>query len=142
MKYYVMEISTGDNSIAGKAVYEYTDRDVALSSFHKKLGTAMGSDLYTSELISCINSVGGLEVPTEYWTNTFTVTFNANGGEGTMDSQTFTGEIAQKLSPNAYTYEGHTFIGWATSADATEIEYTDEESITVASDITLYAIWD
>lgn len=66
MKYYVVEISTGDSSIAGKAVYEHDDLDSAVASFHKKLGSAMSSELFTSELVLVINSVGGVHA-TEYW---------------------------------------------------------------------------
>jgi len=60
MLYYVIEIATGDSKIAGKGIYEYADRTQALASYHKKLGTAMGSDLYISEQIMCIDSDNGI----------------------------------------------------------------------------------
>lgn len=66
MKYYVVEISEGDSSIAGKAVYEFSTLNDAIASFHKKLGTAMSSSLYTSELVMVINSVGGVH-KSEYY---------------------------------------------------------------------------
>lgn len=56
MKYYVIEIATGDSKIAGKAIYEYATKNEALASYHKKLGTAMSSGLYTSEQIMVVNS--------------------------------------------------------------------------------------
>lgn len=56
MKYYVIEIATGDSKIAGKSIYEYKTKNEALASFHKKLGVAMASDLYTSEQIFVISS--------------------------------------------------------------------------------------
>lgn len=49
--FYVTEISTGDASIAGKAVYEYTTEAEALGTFHRKLGNAYLSPLFTSELV-------------------------------------------------------------------------------------------
>lgn len=58
MPYYVIEITTGDSKIAGKSIYEYNDRNSAIASFHKKLGTAMSSDLYTSDLVMVISSDG------------------------------------------------------------------------------------
>ena len=61
MKYYVIEISEGDTKIAGKGVYEYADRNKAIASFHKKMGTAMDSELYTYEFVMVVNSAGGIE---------------------------------------------------------------------------------
>lgn len=58
MKYYVIEIAEGDAKIKGKAIYEYASKNEALSSFHKKLGTAMGSELYESELIMMVDDTG------------------------------------------------------------------------------------
>ena len=41
MKYYVIEISTGDDRIEGKGIYEYDNEKSAVATFHSKLGTAM-----------------------------------------------------------------------------------------------------
>lgn len=56
--YYVLEISTGDSKIAGKAVYQYSTLDEATAVFHSKLGTAMKSDLYETELVLVIGADG------------------------------------------------------------------------------------
>jgi len=70
------------------------------------------------------------------------ITYNANNGEGTMDSQEI--ETSGKLTKNAFTREGYFFTGWATSADG-PVEYTDEEEISVDENtkgaVTLYAKW-
>lgn len=58
MKYYVIEIATGDKKISGKSVYEYDTENDAIASFHKKLGTAMSSDLYIDDLVMVINADG------------------------------------------------------------------------------------
>lgn len=58
MKYYVIEIATGDSKVAGKSIYEYNTEKEAIASFHSKLGVAMKSDLYTSELLIVINEEG------------------------------------------------------------------------------------
>lgn len=49
--YYVTEISAGDATIAGKAVYEFGTEAEALGTFHRKLGSAYLSPLFTSELV-------------------------------------------------------------------------------------------
>ena len=79
-----------------------------------------------------------------YYLNTYTVQFDANGGSGTMKSQTFSQNKEQQLSKNAFEApDGSQFAGWSTEPDASsdEIEYTDNQSIAVKENMTLYAIW-
>lgn len=72
---------------------------------------------------------------------TYTVSFDANGGEGEMDAQTFTKNEEQALTPNAFTKENCVFSGWNTKADGTGNAYTDKQEIKVTADMTLYAQW-
>ena len=44
--------------------------------------------------------------------NTYTVTFNANGGEGSMADQSFTYDEKQALAANGFTRTGWRFTGW------------------------------
>ena len=60
MKFYLIEIIEGDSKVAGKSIYEYETLDKAVAKFHQKLGTAMQSELYDSELVMVVNSVGGV----------------------------------------------------------------------------------
>ena len=79
-----------------------------------------------------------------YYLNTYTVEFDANGGSGTMKSQTFSQNKEQQLSKNAFEAPyGSQFVGWSTEPNAfsDEIEYTDNQSITVKENMTLYAVW-
>ncbi|MDD5789710.1 MAG: InlB B-repeat-containing protein [Spirochaetia bacterium] len=79
-----------------------------------------------------------------YYLNTYTVQFDANGGSGTMKSQTFSQNKEQQISKNAFEApDGSQFAGWSTEPDASsdEIEYTDNQSIAVKENMTLYAIW-
>ena len=55
MKYYLIEISEGDAKIHGKGIYEYDDREMAIATFHQKMGNAMKSDLYTMEQLLVID---------------------------------------------------------------------------------------
>ena len=81
---------------------------------------------------------GGGSDPT---VTTYTVTFNANGGTGTMRQQTFTEGETKALMANAFTYQYHTFVNWNTVADGTGNAYIDGQEITVTANITLYAQW-
>lgn len=58
MKYYVVEIATGDSKVSGKGIYEYDSEQKAVSTYHKKIGSAMDSDLYDTHLIEVIDSYG------------------------------------------------------------------------------------
>lgn len=58
--FYVIEISTGDPKIEGKAIYQYNTIDEAVATFHSKLGTAMKSDLYATELIMVMDDEGAV----------------------------------------------------------------------------------
>lgn len=71
-----------------------------------------------------------------------TVTFDANGGEGTMEAQSFEYGVDQQLIPNTFKRDGYKFLGWNTKADGTGADYADEGSIGfLTEDITLYAKW-
>lgn len=65
-KIYLIEIAEGDDKIAGKAIYEYASVDDAVAAFHGKLGNAMRSDLFKSELVTVIDS-NGLLIRCEKW---------------------------------------------------------------------------
>jgi hypothetical protein len=56
--FYLIEIAKGDTKIEGKAVYEYHTQNEAISSFHSKMGNAMKSELFESELLLVIDSNG------------------------------------------------------------------------------------
>ena len=68
-----------------------------------------------------------------------TVTFNANGGMGTMVSET--ASAATPLTANKYTRIGYTFTGWNTLASGTGTAYANKASYPFAISTTLYAQW-
>lgn len=73
--------------------------------------------------------------------NTYNVTFDANGGTGTMAEQTASHNVAAELVENAFTRAGYNFAGWNTSADGTGTPYADGASVTLTAPLTLYAQW-
>ena len=81
------------------------------------------------------------------WTaNSYTVTFDANGGEGSMNQQTFTYDVAQALNQNTFTRTGYSFTGWNTQADGNGSTYVDKAEVQnltaeAGANITLYAQW-
>ena len=71
----------------------------------------------------------------------YKITFNANGGEGTMASLVVKVGDNVTLSRGLFTKGEEQFTGWNTKADYTGDIYTDEDSFTPESDLTLYAQW-
>ena len=77
---------------------------------------------------------------------TYTVVFDANGGEGTMTGMSFTYDVFQALDANAFTKENFYFAGWNTAADGSGTSFDDEAVVSnlTAEDgatVTLYAQW-
>lgn len=70
----------------------------------------------------------------------YTLRFNANGGEGTMEDLTYTHGQDQSLTKCGFTRAGYDFLGWATAADG-NVAYHDQQSLSITQDTTLYAVW-
>lgn len=70
----------------------------------------------------------------------YTLRFNANGGEGTMENLTYTHGQDQSLTKCGFTRAGYAFLGWATAADG-GVAYHDQQSLSITQDTTLYAVW-
>ena len=71
----------------------------------------------------------------------YTVTFDANGGTGTMEPQAVLGGTATALNTNTFTRDNYTFSGWSTNQNGGGTTYTDGQSATFSADTTLYAQW-
>ena len=72
---------------------------------------------------------------------TYPITYNANGGTGAPSMQEKDKGAAQSLRSGVPTREGYTFLGWATSANATTAQYQPGGSYTQDASLTLYAVW-
>ena len=72
----------------------------------------------------------------------YTITFNANGGDGSMEPQRFEVGVDTALNANVFTRENYKFIGWNTAADGSGATYAVEGAILeLTGDMTLYAQW-
>lgn len=69
-----------------------------------------------------------------------TITYNANGGSGSIDAQSVPVGAAVTLSDGTgLTNSGYTFLGWATASDKTTPDVTSPYVAT--GNVTLYAVW-
>ncbi len=90
------------------------------------------------------------------WQPTYYITFDANGGEGTMKPQAYESSPLLPgdgwyvpyagLNSNTYTRDGYEFKYWAKNSDGSGDTYTDggvsPMDTTNPENITLYAIWE
>ena len=100
--------------------------------------TATGKDKFSTSTSVSANY-------TLVWT-TYTVRFNANGGNGEMSDQNFTYNTAQNLTANSFSLTDYNFAGWNTAADGTGTIYSDQQSVSNLTPVngetvTLYAQW-
>ena len=81
------------------------------------------------------------------WTaHVCTITYNLNGGSGSISDQTHTCGTATTLTTTKPTKDDYSFLGWSTSSSATKAAYLAGRSYTNTNHadgdiITLYAVW-
>lgn len=129
-----------------------TDEDVAYGAMPEYNGatpTKAADEAFSYEFIGWdpqVSSVAGDITYTAVYESSpliwHTVSFDANGGEGIMDSQKIAQGMDTNLNKNSFTRENYEFTGWNTAADGTGTAYADEAAlINLTEDITLYAQW-
>lgn len=81
----------------------------------------------------------------------YVLRYDANGGTGTMEDQTFPHGQAHPLEKCAFSREGYSFVGWATEQEG-KVKYEDQKSIKLDEEfpnltndndeVYLYAVWE
>jgi uncharacterized repeat protein (TIGR02543 family) len=100
-----------------------------------------------ANVLNLTETSGGTVILYAQWTvNTYTVTYNANGGTGLMVNSEHTYGVAKPLNANTFTRTGYTFTGWGTAV-AGPMVYADQANVINLSDadgavVTLYAVWE
>ena len=127
------EMATGDIATEiGKCAVEEIQTEVVGSHVTFKIGSSGFSPF------ALVYEKDGTTPPvTQY-----TVTYDANGGRGTMASQTVNAGDSVTIRSNAFTRSNYAFDGWNTRADGRGTSYGPGDSLTVNGNITLYAQWD
>ena len=72
---------------------------------------------------------------------TYTISYNANGGSGAPGNQTKTYGQTLTLSSTRPSRTNYNFLGWATSSGASTAAYQPGGSYTNNGNATLYAVW-
>jgi uncharacterized repeat protein (TIGR02543 family) len=120
---------TYGSSVSGASFGSNTSYDAYYTGYH-----------YTGSSSSI--TVDGNETVYRYFAlNTWTVSYNANGGSGAPSSQTKTYNVNLTLSSTTPTRTGYDFLGWSTSSTATSATYSAGGTYTSNASATLYAVW-
>lgn len=72
---------------------------------------------------------------------TATITFNSNGGIGTMSPETETLDVSATLSTNTFTRMGYTFAGWNSASNGSGSSFTNGELVQFTASAIFYAQW-
>ena len=76
----------------------------------------------------------------EWNPQTYTVSYNANGGTGAPGNQTKTHDQSLTLSNVQPTKDGYTFQGWSTTLNGS-VQYNPGSAYSGNANLTLYAVW-
>ena len=114
--------------------------------FYRWNTAADGSGSYYSDgqTVTNLAASGTFKLYAQWKPNKYTVTFDANGGTGTMIDQNMTYNTSAALRANTYTKTGYTFTGWNTKPDGSGTSYANGKTVrNLATDgtVTLYAQW-
>lgn len=106
-------------------------------------GTKYSADLNDSITFDDIPFDGQYKITlyAQWKEETYTITFKANQGTGEMADLELVKNVSANLPKNTFTRNGYTFKEWNTKANGTGTKYSDEESISITKNTTLYAIW-
>ncbi len=112
---------------------------------------AAGEYLNTTGHIEGAIPVGGTLLPvkipanicqTKMTAQTYTVTYDANGGSGkTTDNTAYATGAKATVKANGYTRDDYTFTGWNTKADGSGKSYAEGDPIEMLGNVVLYAQW-
>lgn len=123
--------STSNQTKLGSYTYTYNRGTSAVT--HNYAAKLTGIDVVNGTM-TCTKSI---TVPKK---DSYTVSYNANGGSNAPTSQTKWYGTNITLSSSTPTRTGYTFGGWATSSSG-GVSYTPGATYSANSSITLYAVW-
>ena len=153
--YYVAFDSNGGTGAVDDQQFSYGESKALTANAFERTGytfagwstvaNGVGGYNYTDgETVSNLCTANGAKyVLYAQWTaNTYTVTFSkgAADAEGSMDAQTFTYDVAGKLTANAFVRNGYTFGGW-TDGTNTYADGEEVKNLAAGGNVVLTAVW-
>ena len=167
-KTYTVEVGSKDDTPYGVTVDISKQYTVSYPSYSVSFVDGLGSTLKTQSVTKYQNatppsnpsrtgysfagwsgaytSVTSNRTITATWSpNNYTVAYNANGGTGSMSTDTVTYNTSYTTKANAFSRTGYTFAGWNEKEDGSGTDWTawigKPWTWTYTKNITLYAQW-
>lgn len=130
--FYVKFFDTDDGEWVTREMYCSSNSINQLFTYGKKL---LGVRDYTIKLVGTNRDLDN--------DITYTITYNSNGGTGSISSETSIsrGDEATLSDGSGYTKSGAHIIGWSLSPDG-DINYALGQETTIWRDLQLYAVWE
>lgn len=130
--HYPTECNDGENQLEALETVTYTPSENNLQF------TFLHQDSQGNEF----TKVNGIR---EVFNDNYTVKFNGMGGYGTMPNTKLPVDVSMALPSNTFTKGGYRFLGWDTNSAASNVVYTDGQSVLNIADaglaLVLYAVW-
>lgn len=128
------------DSISPKIYLTFASTTPVQFTYTTEITCAVSAQTHTNTVETVLDPHSDQATVSNLCVTSHTVTFNANGGSGSMSAQTALGSTA--LTTNTFTRTGYAFVGWSTAADGSGTAYADGATYDFAADVTLYAQWE
>ena len=153
--YYVAFDANGGTGAMEDQQFSYGESKALTANTFERTGytfagwstVANGTDGYNytdGETVSDLCTANGAKyvLYAQWIANTYTVTFSkgAADAEGSMDAQTFTYDVAGKLTANVFVRNGYTFGGW-TDGTRTYADGEEVKNLAAGGNVVLTAVW-
>ena len=129
------------NSVVSGSWGEWDGMTIPLTVTGLKRGTSELKIMVLEDYTGNLTPVKTVSIPVTVTANSYTISYNANGGSGAPASQTKYYGTDITLSSTVPTRFGYTFLGWSTSSSATSATYLPGANFSGNSNTTLYAVW-
>ncbi|MDR3186637.1 MAG: InlB B-repeat-containing protein [Christensenellaceae bacterium] len=149
----VFNANTGTGSMESQTLTYDTLSNLSPNQFEKTgyefnkwntYGNGRGISYNDNESVSNLNQTSSDFVLYAIWSAiTYSITFESNGADGTMEPQSFAYDTSNTLNSNLFTMTGYTFVAWISDSNET---FADESQIlnltSISNDaITFVASW-
>ena len=106
--------------------------------------TSTGAIEYTNgSTVKNLAASGSITLYAKWTANTYTITYNANGGSGTTEKTTCTYDTNCTIAANSFTKTGYTFASW-TKDSTTGTSYaagSTVKNLATSGNVNMYAKW-